>query len=183
MILFVQILLKRDFQRCISISCQQHPSKRAKWVCYGVLQMKFLIRFNIYNEIANACIFILNKTALNAFALTDSWFLTPSFNRKYENVNKFSLKKKKKMQHESMGVFKRRNRIFWVWAAKFDSHLPKKKRWESCIPPYTECLDFVARRINICVVLQCDWIFIQGWKSLTYLFNCFLQVRDDCRKV
>ena len=95
MILFVQILLKRDFQRCISISCQQHPSKRAKWVCYGVLQMKFLIRFNIYNEIANACIFILNKTALNAFDLTDSWFLTPSFNRKYENVNKFSLKKKR----------------------------------------------------------------------------------------
>lgn len=52
------------------------------------------LKFNIYNEIANACIFILNKTSLNAFALTDSWFLTPSFNRKYENVNKFSLKKK-----------------------------------------------------------------------------------------
>ena len=63
------------------------------------------LKFNIYNEIANACIFILNKTSLNAFALTDSWFLTPSFNRKYENVNKFSLKKKN-MQYESMGVFK-----------------------------------------------------------------------------
>lgn len=69
--------------------------------------MKFLIRFNIYNEIANACIFILNKTALNAFALTDSWFLTPSFNRKYENVNKFSLKKKKENAARKHGRFQK----------------------------------------------------------------------------